>query len=297
MYLATFSIVARCPRTGMLGIAVSTAVPAVGAICPRIEPGVGAVSTQAWVNPYLAVTALERIGAGLNAEQALAAALETDAARDVRQVGVVDAGGLAASWSGAGCVPWFGHRIGDGVAIQGNMLTGPDVLDSMMDAFQNSLDEELAERLLRALEAGQAAGGDKRGKQSAALLVRNDEAYPYVDLRVDESPSPVAELRRVFGVFQHQVRPFLDGMPRRGAAPSPAPDAVVSMLRRAPADRPGGAAPDLWADVIGLDLPPDRRRKVLSLFRPIAAEIAKLRELDLSDIHPAIVFDSRIGAP
>ncbi|MDT7952863.1 MAG: DUF1028 domain-containing protein [Acetobacteraceae bacterium] len=237
MYLATFSIVARCPRTAMLGVAVSTAVPAVGAICPRIEPGVGAVSTQAWVNPYLAVSALEHLHAGLGSEQALSAALADDGARNVRQVGVVDAAGSAASWSGPECTPWFGHRTGPGVAIQGNMLTGADVLDAMMEAFAASAEQELAERLLRALEAGQAVGGDKRGKQSAALLVRNDEAYPYVDLRVDENPAPVAELRRIFGVFQHQVRPFLDGMPRRGAPPAPTPDSVVAMLLQSPEDR------------------------------------------------------------
>ncbi len=239
MYLATFSIVARCPRTAMLGVAVSTAVPAVGAICPRIEPGVGAVSTQAWVNPYLAVRALEQMRAGLDAEQALSAALADDEARNVRQVGVVTAGGLAAAWSGAECTPWFGHLTGPGVAIQGNMLTGADVLDSMMGAFEASHDAELAERLLCALEAGQSSGGDKRGKQSAALLVRNDEAYPYVDLRVDEHPTPVAELRRIFGVFQHQVRPFLDGMPRRGAAAPPTPDSVMAMLLLPPDKRPG----------------------------------------------------------
>ena len=293
MYLATFSIAARCPRTRMLGVAVSTAVPAVGAICPRIEPGVGAVSTQAWVNPYLAVAALEQMAGGLDAERALAAALADDEARNVRQVGVVDANGLAASWSGPDCTPWFGHRIGPGVAIQGNMLTGADVLDAMMDAFAASEAEELAERLVRALEAGQSKGGDKRGKQSAALLVRNEEAYPFVDLRVDESPAPVAELRRIFGVFKHQVRPFLGGMPRRGAPAKPTPDDVVSMLLRPPAERPGGTAPDLWADILGLDLPADRRAELLALFEPIAAEIAKLRKLDLTDVHPAVVFDPR----
>ena len=240
MYLATFSIVARCSRTGMLGVAVSTAVPAVGAICPFIETGIGAVSTQAWVNPYLAVAALERMRAGLDAEAALEAALRDDDAQDVRQVGAVDAAGVATAWSGPGCTPWFGHRTGPGVAVQGNMLTGPDVIDAMLAAFETSAEEELAERLLRALEAGQSVGGDKRGKQSAALLVRNGEAYPYVDLRVDENGAPVAELRRVFGVFLHQVRPFLDGMPRRGAPARPTPDSVVAMLLRSPADRPGG---------------------------------------------------------
>lgn len=297
MYLATFSIVARCPRTGMLGVAVSTAVPAVGAICPRIIPGVGAVSTQAWVNPYLAVRTLEHIAGGLDAERALRAALDEDDAPGVRQVGVVDAAGRSSAWSGPDCTTWFGHRIGDGYAIQGNMLTGADVLAAMEEAYRSSEPEELSERLTRALEAGQAVGGDKRGKQSAAVLVRNDEDYPYVDLRVDEHPAPVAELRRVFGVFQHQVRPFLDGMPRRGAPARPAPDSVVAMLLRSPPDRPGGTATDLWTELIGLDLPPGRLDELLRVFAPIRAEIAKLRTLDLTEIHPAVVFDPRTPAP
>lgn len=297
MQLATFSIVARCPTTGMLGVAVSTAVPAVGALCPRILPGIGAASTQAWVNPYLAVWALEEIAAGLDAERALAAALKRDDARQVRQIGVVDASGGATAWSGSDCTPWFGHRLGEGWAIQGNMLTGPDALAAMEYTFRASVAEELAERLLRALEAGQEAGGDKRGKQSAALLVRNEEEYPFVDLRVDEHPAPVAELRRVFGVFLQQIRPFLDGMPRRGAPANPAPNSVVQMLLRPPAERPGGTGADLWSLLVGLDLPLERRAELLCALGPIRAEIAKLRGLDLTEIHPAVVFDPRTPAP
>ncbi len=255
----------------MLGVAVSTAVPAVGAICPRIVPGVGAVSTQAWVNPYLAVRALEAMGAGQDAEAALSQALAADEASDVRQVGVVDSTGRSASWSGAACTEWFGHRLGDGFAIQGNMLTGAEVLEAMEDAFRAAEGEELAERLIRALEGGQAAGGDKRGKQSAAVLVRDEEEYPIVDLRVDEHPAPVAELRRVFGVFLGQVRPFLEGMPKRNGAASAAPDEVVEMLLRPPSERPGGAAPDLWTALSGLDLPAERRAELLRLFAPIGS--------------------------
>jgi uncharacterized Ntn-hydrolase superfamily protein len=240
MQLNTFSIVARCPRSSMLGVAVSTAVPAVGAICPRILPGIGAASTQAWVNPYLAVNALARLQAGDDAAMALQAALDGDAAREVRQFGLVDASGRAASWSGRDCTPWFGHHIGDGWAIQGNMLTGPEVLEAMRDAFLASRASELAERLVLALEAAQAAGGDKRGKQSAALLVYHTEDYPEVDLRVDEHRHPVAELRRIWSIFQLQVRPFLTGMPRKGGPALAAPDSVVAMLLTPPPYRPGG---------------------------------------------------------
>jgi uncharacterized Ntn-hydrolase superfamily protein len=287
----TFSIVARCPSTGMLGVAVSTAVPAVGAICPRIIPGVGAASTQAWVNPYLAIDALKRLQSGADAATALAEALNADDARDLRQIGLVDAAGHAASWSGAACTPWFGHLTGDGWAIQGNMLSGPEVLDAMRDAFLGAAEAAFAERLVLALEAGQAAGGDKRGKQSAAVLVYGTEDYAAVDLRVDEHPYPVAELRRVWRVFQAQTMPFLQGMPRKSKPPQAAPDDVVAMLLRPPAERPGALpAPDPWTDVLGIDVPPQRRAELLAAFGTISEEIQRLRGLDLTDVHPAVVF-------
>ncbi len=287
----TFSIVARCPTTGMLGVAVSTAVPAVGSTCPHITPGVGAASTQAWVNPYLAIDALNRLQAGASAPDALAAALQADDARDLRQIGLVDAAGRAASWSGRACTPWFGHLTGEGWAIQGNMLTGPEVLDAMRDAFLDAPDESFPERLVLVLEAGQSAGGDKRGKQSAAVLVYGGEDYPAVDLRVDEHPHPVAELRRVWTVFQAQTMPFLQGMPRKGQPPRAAPDDVVAMLLLPPAERPGAMpVPDLWTDILGIDVPPQRRAELLAAFATIGREIQRLRSLDLTDIHPAVIF-------
>lgn len=240
MQANTFSIAARCPRTGMLGVAVSTAVPAVGAICPHVRAGVGAITTQAWVNPYLAIEAMQLLAAGRTAQQALDAVLAGDAAKDVRQVGVVDAAGRAAVWSGEDCTPWFGHRSGDGFTIQGNMLTGPEVLDAMEAAFRGSAAQELGERLMLSLEAAQAAGADKRGKQSAALLVHHREAYPWIDIRVDEHRHPVPELRRIYTIHQLQVRPFLEGMPRKGEPARPAPEHVTAMLLTPPPYRPGG---------------------------------------------------------
>ena len=144
----------------MLGAAVSTAVPAVGAVCPRIVPGVGAACSQSWTNPYLAIDALARLHEGETAQVALDAVLAADAAREVRQIGIVDAAGRAATYSGSACTQWFGHATGPGYAIQGNMLVGPDVVASMEKAFVVSVASELAERLLLALEAAQAAGGD-----------------------------------------------------------------------------------------------------------------------------------------
>jgi uncharacterized Ntn-hydrolase superfamily protein len=240
MQLNTFSIVARCPRSFMLGVAVSTAVPAVGAICPYIRPGIGAVSTQAWVNPYLAIAALDRLAAGAGASDALDSVMAEDDARAVRQIGVVDAAGNAASFSGADCTTWFGHSTGPGYAIQGNMLTGPDVLAEMEAAFLAAETAELAERMVRALEAGQAVGGDKRGKQSASVLVYGAEDYALVDVRVDDHPRPVAELRRVWDIYRQQTRPFVEGMARKGQKARPAPDSVVEMLLRSPPERPGG---------------------------------------------------------
>jgi uncharacterized Ntn-hydrolase superfamily protein len=238
--LNTFSISARCSRTGALGVAVTTAVPAVGAICPYVVPGLGAASTQAWVNPYLAISALGRLHAGDTAPDALAAVMADDAASAVRQIGLVDAAGRAASFTSADCTPWCGRLIGDGYAIQGNMLTGPDVLAEMERVFRATEADELAERMIAALEAGQAVGGDKRGKQSAAVIVFGREDYAEVDLRVDEHPRPVAELRRIWGIFKLQTRPFLEGMARKGQPARPAPDSVVEMLLRSPPDRPGG---------------------------------------------------------
>lgn len=240
MQLNTFSIAARCARTGMLGVAVSTAVPAVGALCPHVRRAAGAVSTQAWVNPYLGLGAIERLAAGDTAAAALAAVLAGDDAAAVRQVGVVDRLGGADAWTGGECTPWAGHRTGTDYAVQGNMLTGPEVLAAMEATFLATPACELAERLLLVLEAAQSVGGDKRGKQSAALLVHHEEDYAWVDLRVDEHPYPVAELRRVWGVFLQQVRPFLAGMPRRGAPAGPIPETVMRMLLRPPPFRPGG---------------------------------------------------------
>lgn len=240
MRVNTYSIVARCGRTGELGAAVASAVPAVGAICLRLRPGVGAVSTQSWVNPYLADAALDRMMAGEDAAAALAAVIAADPAAAARQIGVIGASGPGAAWTGGDCTAWAGQREGADFAAQGNMLTGSAVIDAMAAAFAADPAAALEERLMRALEAAQASGGDKRGRQSAAIAVIGAEAYARVDLRVDEHADPIAELRRVLGVATAQLAPFVAGMPRRGAAPAPAPAAVVEMLLKSPPDRPGG---------------------------------------------------------
>jgi uncharacterized Ntn-hydrolase superfamily protein len=240
MHLNTFSIVARCPRTGQLGGAVSTAVPAVGAICLFSEPGIGAASSQSWCNPYLAIDALALLAAGASGPEALDRVIAADAGRALRQFGVVDAAGRAASYTGAECTPWCGHRVGPGYAVQGNMLAGESVVAGMEAAFVAAEAEDLAERLMRALEAGQAGGGDKRGKQSAALKIHEREAYPWLDLRVDEHATPVAELRRILGIATQQLRPFIAAMPTRSGDGAPMPAEMTGMLALSPPQRPGG---------------------------------------------------------
>ncbi|WP_224003382.1 DUF1028 domain-containing protein [Aureimonas sp. SA4125] len=235
----TFSIVARCARSGDLGVGVASAVPAVGAICPYVAPGVGAVSTQSWVNPAIAVAVLAALKSGADAEQALADALADDPEAHLRQVGVVDAHGRSAAATGTACTPWHGQILGENYAVQGNMLTGEAVLAAMAGAFTKSLDAPLEERLLLALEAAQAAGGDKRGRQSAGIVVQGAEDYRRVDLRVDDHAAPVAELRRVATIASAQLAPFVAGMPKRDA-PGTMPEDVRALLALSPPDRPGG---------------------------------------------------------
>jgi len=294
----TFSIVARCERTGELGVAVSTAVPAVGAVCPYLRANVGAVSTQSWVNPYLAINVLDLLETGLSADQALAGVLGTDEARDLRQIGVVDTQGRTAVWTGVACTEWAGDRDGAGYSIQGNMLAGAATLDAMAKAYENSQGESLGERLMLALEAGQAAGGDKRGRQSAAIKVLGKEAYATLDLRVDEHANPVTELRRVLEIAKQQFVPFVLGMPTKDAPGRAPPKAVMELLLKPPAERPGATAGrfpqtdiEALARWMGAEFAPDRAQQNLAVFQGIASEIARLRQLDLTDLHPVVKFE------
>lgn len=243
--LNTFSISARCTRTGMLGVAVSTAVPGVGGICPFVEPGVGAISTQSWVNPYLGIDGLKLLKDGKTAQQALDILMKEDPGRDVRQIGIVDAAGRSAAWSGQSCTAWFGHVTGPDYSVQGNMLVGEPTISAMASAFEASAPLSLPERLVVVLEAGQKAGGDKRGRQSAALLVYSTESYPYLSLRVDEHAYPVAELRRIFEVARQQLLPFVDGMPSRKNPLGALPKEITDMLMTPPPFRPGGGGSGL----------------------------------------------------
>jgi len=211
----TFSIVARCPRTGMLGVATSSKFLAAGGGVPHVRAGVGAIASQSFANPYLGIDGLTLLEQGLAAERALEKLVEGDRGRELRQVAIVDRDGHTAAYTGAKCIPWAGHLEGGAYVCLGNILAGEAVVKAMALAFEVSVDEELPERLLRVLEAAQEAGGDRRGRQSAGIHIVHTEEYPYCDLRVDDHPDPIPELRRVFEVYQRELTPFLPLMPSR----------------------------------------------------------------------------------
>src|SRR6478735_10051342 len=203
----TFSIVARSADGESWGVAVASKFLAVGAAVPAAVAGVGAIATQASANVAYKGLALAHLDDGATASVALQRLLEEDEDRARRQVGIVDVDGNAASHTGPDCLDWAGSVTGDGYAIQGNILTGPEVVEAMEAAWRDSSPEApLAHRLLEALAAGDAAGGDSRGRQSAALLVVKDEAgYDglddiAVDLRVDDHPEPITELARLLAL-------------------------------------------------------------------------------------------------
>jgi len=200
---ATFSIVAADAEAGEVGVAVASRFFAVGTVVPWARAGVGAVATQASANTTYGPRGLELLGRGLEPQEALDVMLRADEGRDRRQAGVVSADGASATWSGSGCTAWAGGRHGPGYAVQGNILTGEDVVAAMESRFLETRGQPLAERLLAALVAGDAAGGDSRGRQSAALLVvRERGGYNgftdrAIDVRVDDHADPMGELARL----------------------------------------------------------------------------------------------------
>ncbi len=191
----TFSLVAYDQATGMTGVAVATKHLAVGALVPHARPGLGAIATQAQTNPLLGMRGLQLLEQDLRPDHALERLLLEDPDRDERQVHLVDCTGRTAAWTGRDCIGWAGHRTFEGFSVAGNMLTGPETIEAMAAIYQRTAGLRFSERLLLALEAGEAAGGDRRGRQSAALYVMNGEAYSHLDLRVDHSEDPLASLR------------------------------------------------------------------------------------------------------
>jgi uncharacterized Ntn-hydrolase superfamily protein len=215
LHLNTFSIVAYDPASRMFGVGASTKVPAVGVLVPYVRAGVGAIASQARVNPLLGCDGLDLLEEGHDAEETLRILLSSDPEVERRQVGIVDSLGNTAAHTGALTDSWRGHLRGEGYTVMGNLLTGREVVIAMANAFETSEGEPFAERLVRALEAGQEAGGDKRGRQSAAIRMIESQPYPYLDLRVDEHQDPVAELRRIYEVAKVELLPFIDALPTR----------------------------------------------------------------------------------
>jgi uncharacterized Ntn-hydrolase superfamily protein len=203
----TWSILARDPATGALGAAVATRFFAVGALAIHAEGGVAALATQALINPMYALDGMARLRAGEPPDTVAAALLAGDAGRDHRQLHMIDAQGRVAQYTGKDCVAWCGSVRGTDVSVAGNMLAGAAVVERTLDAFQRAAGP-LAERLLAALLAGEAAGGDKRGKQSAALKVCSRDRYPDLDIRTDDHPDPVRELLRLYAVSQERFAVF-----------------------------------------------------------------------------------------
>ncbi len=211
----TWSIVASDPDSGALGIAIASRVIAVGALCPWVCAGVAALSTQSYTSPVAAERTLAALAEGLDLEAAVARALAGDRGHGWRQIHGVDTDGRAYGYTGDCCIEWCGQWSGDAVSVAGNMLAGPAVIEATAAAWMADSGRAFPDRLLSALEAGQRFGGDKRGQQSAALLVAGAEAHAEVDLRVDEHAAPLAELRRVFDLFWVERRPYYATLPTR----------------------------------------------------------------------------------
>lgn len=198
----TWSIVAHDPKSGAFAVAVATRAFAVGASCPFVRAGVGAVSTQSMTNRYLGPAVLDGLEAGLGPAEAIDAALRHDEGRGLRQVHAVDAKGRSAAFTGRHCVEWCGERTAAHVSVAGNMLAGAAVVADSFDAFAGADGLGLPERLMAAMQAGEAAGGDRRGRQSAAMKLVTTEDFPDLDIRVDDHVDPLGELARLLGLWR-----------------------------------------------------------------------------------------------
>jgi uncharacterized Ntn-hydrolase superfamily protein len=211
----TWSIIARDEATGRVGIIVATRFFAAGALVPHIKTGVGAVATQAFLNPLYGPQGLAWLEAGQSAEETVGRLTTPDGGRDHRQLHVMDRKGRFAAHTGAHCIDWCGHVIRPTFSVAGNMLAGRAVLAETIRAYEAAGDVAFARRLIAAMQAGEAAGGDKRGKQSAALLIHDAEDYPIYDLRVDDHAEPLLEIARLHQVAQARFVHFRRSMPSR----------------------------------------------------------------------------------
>jgi uncharacterized Ntn-hydrolase superfamily protein len=211
----TWSIIARDDATGQFGIAVATRFFAVGARVPHIAAGIGGIATQALVNPYYGIDGMRLLREGRTPREIVETLVAADGGRESRQLHIMDAGGRIAAHTGSECVDWCGHIEGNRFSIAGNMLAGARVLDDTAKAYIANERLPLAQRLIAAMRSGEAAGGDKRGKQSAALLIYGDEEWSDLDLRVDDHLDPLAELERLEQVSRECWVHFRQFLPSR----------------------------------------------------------------------------------
>ena len=210
----TWSIVAR-DHTGALGVAIASRFFAVGALCPHVRSGVGALATQALVNPLYGAPGIDMLARGIAPDQVVAALIGRDEGSEHRQLHMIDAQDRIAAHTGAACIAWCGHLAGAGYSVAGNMLAGAQVVADTAAAYRAGANLPFALRLIAALEAGEAAGGDQRGKQAAALLIHAGEDYPFLTLRVDDHENPLAELRRLYDKSLERFQPFVSCLPGR----------------------------------------------------------------------------------
>ncbi|CDZ55562.1 DUF1028 domain-containing protein [Neorhizobium galegae] len=213
----TWSIVARDPATGHFGIAVASRFFAVGAAVPHIKGRVGAVATQAFVSPIYGTDGLKLLEEGKSPQEIIETLTARDDGRRQRQFHLIDANGRNAAYTGEICVDWAGHLVDDNVSVAGNMLAGPQVIAETLRAYKEKTAEgaPLAERLLAAMDAGEAAGGDKRGRQSAAMVLYRDQDYPWLRINADDHADPLGELRRLYAVAQERFLHVAETMPTR----------------------------------------------------------------------------------
>jgi uncharacterized Ntn-hydrolase superfamily protein len=211
----TWSIIARDHSTGQFGIAVATRFFAVGARVPHIAAGVGAIATQALVNPYYGIDGLTLLREGRTPRDIVDTLIAADSGHPSRQLHIMDASGRIASHTGSECVEWCGHLEGNGFSIAGNMLAGAKVLDDTAKAYTANEALPFARRLIAAMRSGEAAGGDKRGKQSAALLIYGEEEWSDLDLRVDDHTDPLTELERLEAISRERWVHFRKFLPSR----------------------------------------------------------------------------------
>ncbi len=210
----TWSLVVNDPQTGAFAVAVATCAFAVGASCPFVRAGVGAVSTQSITNRYLGPAVLDGMARGLAPEHAIAGALAGDDGAHLRQVHAVDRHGRHAAWTGRNCVGWAGNRSAEGYGVAGNMLTGDAVAADTLAAYGAAVGD-VPDRLMAAMLAGERAGGDRRGRQSAAMVLVTTEDFPDLSLRIDDHADPLAELHRLLGLWREQAVPGLAARPRK----------------------------------------------------------------------------------